>query len=197
MDYEKSDKWGNKYIAGKDNIYATTQSAYSRAFAYASLKKCKVALDIYNNEFLPGYNDENIRQIMFVWQDAGGILEIAKSSFLGRYYDKCQGDMDKSAQHWLNAVKQYDELTYMEPPFWPINNRACLGQLYLNYGQYEKAKIAFKQDLDQILLNGWGLKGMILTLNHLEPNGEEIVKYRKQFNKAWENADFEINTACF
>ena len=195
--YEKNDEWRNKYVAGGDNIYAPTQSAYTRAFAYASLKQCKKSMDIYQNEFLPGYNNQEIRDIMFVWQDAGGILEVAKSSFLARYADKCENDIEKSATLWTTAAKQYDILAYMEPPFWPINNRACLGQLYLDNGQYEKAKIAFKQDLDQIMLNGWALKGMILSLEKLDPNGEEIKLYQKQFDQAWQYADTQIDSACY
>lgn len=196
--YEKSDEWKNKYVAGGDNIYAPIQSAYAKAFSYATIKQCEKAWNVYQNEFLPGYNDEDIRGIMFVWQDAAGILEVSKSSFLARYYDKCENNIKKSEENWINAAKQYDNLVYMEPPFFPINMRACLGQFYFDHQQYKQAKNAFEQDLDQLLLNGWSLKGMILTLEKLpQSNDNTLQKYKQQFKEAWKYADTEINSACY
>ena len=194
--YEKDNEWKEKYVARGDNIYAPIMAHWSRAFAYISSGECNKGWDIYTNQFLPGYESEEIAELMFWLQPAVGILNVARLSFLGRYYDKCENDMEKSVVHWTNAAKAQFNLNYIEPPYWPINIRACLGQVYLDNGEYELAKKAFMDDLEYVKLNGWALKGMIEALNKMGEH-EQARLYAKDFEAAWQYADTPIDRACY
>ena len=113
--YEKNDEWKNKHNVGGDNLCVPTMSAYARAFSYVSMKECEKGWKVYENEFLVGYEDEKIRSVMVSAQKYSDLLEVARHSFLGRYYDVCEDDVDEAAKHWNDAADQYDKLEYMEP----------------------------------------------------------------------------------
>merc|ERR1712228_580600 len=193
--YEKNDEWKNENYVGGDNLCVPTMSAYARAFSYVSLKECDKGWKVYENEFLVGYEDENIRSVMVSEQIFADLLEVARHSFLGRYYDVCVNDTVKAVQHWTDAAEQYDKLEYMELPFWPISNRVCLGQLCFDRGEYQKAINVFTEDLKENPMNGWSMKGILLSLQ--KKNGEIEKGLEHIARHAWKHADVEIDRACY
>ena len=179
---------------GLSTKYGETQWEFEKAFALASLKKCDQAWEQYNNKFLPLANDEELRDEDLFWQKVAGLFDTAKYSFLARYYEYCTNDIPKSIESWEKAVTLVDGLAYMEPPFWSINIRSCLGQVLLNNGQYSDAEIVFERDLEIYQGNGWSYKGLSIALNK---QGKDSSKIDALFADAWKYADFSIDKACY
>merc|ERR1719242_2556402 len=110
--------------------------------------------------------------------------------------EKCETDSKKAVQDavrwWTEAVQYQDQLVYMEPPFWSLSAHNCLGQLYLDRGQFDEAETQFAKDLAYAPKNGWALRGMIDALSgRRNKNAKVLEKYRKRFKKAWKYADTE------
>ena len=72
-----------------------------------------------------------------------------------------------------------------------------MGQLYLDRGEYQKARDAFEEDLREIPMNGWSLKGTILAMEGMKAEDEDIEKYKELFRDAWQFADGPITSACY
>jgi hypothetical protein len=92
------------------------------------------------------------------------------------------------------AISMVDALPYLEPPFWPINLRACLGQTLLDEQRYADAENVFTNDLAIWPENGWSLKGLQLAL---EAQGRDSADVKTRFDKAWLYADVPLTRACF
>ncbi len=104
------------------------------------------------------------------------------------------GNLAKAVTHLQKAVAYEDALIYTEPAAWHIPTRQNLGAVLMQSGNYEAAEKIFKEDLEILRQNGWSLMGLH---NSLKAQGKlkeaEVIK--KEFNKAWEHADIEINTS--
>ena len=104
------------------------------------------------------------------------------------------GNLAKAVTHLEKAVAYEDELIYTEPAAWHIPTRQNLGAVLMQSGNYEAAEKIFKEDLEILRQNGWSLMGLH---NSLKAQGKlkeaEVIK--KEFDKAWEHADIEINTS--
>lgn len=58
------------------------------------------------------------------------------------------------------AVKLYDALPYMEPPYWPYPVRQTLGALLVLQGRHEEAREVFAAALARTPNNAWALYGL-------------------------------------
>lgn len=103
-----------------------------------------------------------------------------------------RGNLEKAIAHLEKAVVFEDALVYTEPAAWHIPTRQNLGSVLLKAKQYETAEKIFKEDLEVLRQNGWSLIGLY---NCLEAQGKfkEANAIKKEFEKAWEHADIEIN----
>lgn len=105
-----------------------------------------------------------------------------------------QGDLSTAVTHLEKAVAYEDALIYTEPAAWHIPTRQNLGAALMNAGNFKAAEKIFKEDLEILRQNGWSLMGLH---NSLKAQGKlkeaEVIK--KEFDKAWEHADIEINTS--
>ena len=184
---------------GEQQGYARTMNAFSRAFALASDGECDRARSVYSDEFMPGFENDTVRSIAIMdIQSAGTLLDIARSSLMARAAEKCEDDSDQAVSWWRDAVRHSDSVVSMEPPFWPLSPRCCLGQLYLEQGEFEMAEQEFEIDLAYSPQSGWALRGMIDALKGRRNKNEKAVqKYEKRFDKAWKRADMQINRACY
>ena len=189
---EKNDRDNPKDVKG----YGTAQFHFAQAFAWVSLGQCTQGKDIYDNKFLPLATDERLRANTLFWESAARLYDVASHTFLARYYDRCKNDFDKSKKEWEITAVLNMELVYMEPPFWPLNPRACQGQILLDRGEYEEAENVFRQDLKEFEKNGWGLKGLELALKG-QGKYKDASEITEEFNQIWEFSQVGLDRACY
>lgn len=104
------------------------------------------------------------------------------------------GNLAKAVTHLQKAVAYEDALIYTEPAAWHIPTRQNLGAVLMQSGNYEAAEKIFKEDLEILRQNGWSLMGLHNSLKAQDKLKEAAV-IKKEFDKAWEHADIEINTS--
>lgn len=105
-----------------------------------------------------------------------------------------KGDIPNAIRHLQNAVVNEDNLVYTEPAAWHIPTRQNLGAVLMKAEKYKDAEKIYKEDLDVLRQNGWSLIGLY---NAYIAQGKikEAKKIKKEFNKAWEDADITINNS--
>jgi len=105
-----------------------------------------------------------------------------------------KGDLPQAIKHLENAVVNEDKLVYTEPAAWHIPTRQNLGAVLMKAKKYEDAEKIYKEDLAVLRQNGWSLMGLY---NSYMAQGKtsEAKKIKKEFNKAWEEADITITNS--
>ena len=78
-----------------------------------------------------------------------------------------------AVKHFAAAVALEDDLTYMEPPDWPIPVRELQGAALLELGRARDAETAFRDDMKKYPENGWSLSGLQAAL---ERQGRKAAK---------------------
>ncbi|WP_297765590.1 tetratricopeptide repeat protein [uncultured Muriicola sp.] len=104
------------------------------------------------------------------------------------------GDLVKAQEHLENAVIIEDELTYTEPAAWYIPARQNLGAILLKAEKPQEAEKVFREDLEILRQNGWSLMGLYKSLVS-QGKMDEAQKIKKEYDKAWEHADIDINNS--
>ncbi len=117
------------------------------------------------------------------------LLEIARAAI-----QAARGQVNMVIDALVKAVNAQDSLPYREPPHWHQPVRHLLGMAYLNQGKSKEAVSIFEQDLLWNQNNGWSLKGLQLS-QEAEKNWDAARESLRNFNKAWANADVQINSA--
>ncbi len=121
------------------------------------------------------------------------IAELAYQVVAGELH-ALKGDLKKAQEHLEKAVAIEDGLTYTEPAAWYIPTRQNLGAILLKAQKPEEAEKIYKEDLELLRQNGWSLMGLY---NSLVAQGkmDEALKIKKEYDKAWEHADIDINNS--
>lgn len=102
-------------------------------------------------------------------------------------------EFPKAFDEYNKAVAIEDNLNYNEPPDWFFSVRHQLGLALIQAGNYEEAEKVYLQDLKTWKENGWALIGLYEALSKQgKTAAAQMVKSR--FDKAWQYADFDINT---
>ena len=98
-----------------------------------------------------------------------------------------------ASKHFATAVSLEDQLTYMEPPDWPIPVRQLQGAALLALGRAADAERAFRGDLVKFPKNGWSLSGLRESRIRQKKEGDaEVVNLQTQLSEAWRRADVKI-----
>ena len=105
-----------------------------------------------------------------------------------------QGNHNSAITHLQKAVTLEDDLIYTEPSTWYIPPRQNLGAILLAAEQYEAAEKIYKEDLEKLRQNGWSLMGLYKSLQ-AQGKTDDATRIKKEFNKAWQHADFEIDNS--
>ena len=105
-----------------------------------------------------------------------------------------KGDLTNAIKHLNKAVQYEDELTYTEPAAWYIPTRQNLGAILLKANKYAEAEAIYKEDLAKLRQNGWSLIGLYNSLE-LQGKTEEAKTIKKEFDKAWADADIKIDSS--
>lgn len=92
------------------------------------------------------------------------------------------------------AAKGEDALRYDEPPGWIQPVRHALGAALLQSGRGAEAEQVFREDLERRPENGYGLFGL---LQSLEIQGKATGDVRERWERAWKHADVHLKSPCF
>jgi len=104
------------------------------------------------------------------------------------------GDLPKAIEHLKNAVALEDKLVYTEPAAWHVPTRQNLGAVLLKANKFDEAEIIYKEDLEVLRQNGWSLMGLYQSLK-AQGKLDEAKVIKAEYEKAWENADIEIDNS--
>ncbi|HYO63898.1 MAG TPA: hypothetical protein VER08_09735 [Pyrinomonadaceae bacterium] len=160
---------------------------WSRAMTFAATGKLREAeaeqkLFAEGSAAIPpemGYGSQNT---------ARSVLLIAEH-FLNARLARARNDHRASVEHLRRAVEAEDVLAYDEPPGWyhPLS-RESLGGALLLAGRHEEAEQVFRDDLARNRRNARSLFGLAESLK-AQGKTREAELVRRQFDKAWKNAD--------
>lgn len=105
-----------------------------------------------------------------------------------------KGNLPSAIKHLKKAVINEDNLVYTEPSAWHIPTRQNLGAILMKAEKYLAAEKIYKEDLSQLRQNGWSLIGLY---NAYVAQGKttEARKIKREFDKAWKDADIEISNS--
>src|SRR5262249_40872596 len=91
---------------------------------------------------------------------------------------------DEAARRFADAVAIEADLTYMEPPDWPIPVRQLQGAALLELGRAAEAEAAFRADMKKFPDNGWSLSGLLACLEQ-QGRAAEATAVRARLTHMW------------
>jgi tetratricopeptide (TPR) repeat protein len=118
------------------------------------------------------------------------IVQIAVNVLTAEIYQS-KKEYEKAVTAFRQAIAIEDNLNYDEPPDWFFSVRHHLGSALLQSGNYVEAEKTYMQDLNTWKENGWALIGLYYALQK-QGKTAEAQRVKGRFNKAWQNADFDI-----
>jgi tetratricopeptide (TPR) repeat protein len=121
----------------------------------------------------------------------GPVFEIARN-FLSARLAAGRGDRKTAVEFLRQAVAAEDALAYDEPPGWyhPLSRESLGGALMLD-GRYAEAEQVFREDLARNRRNGRSLFGLAESLK-AQGKARESELVRREFERAWKNADTQL-----
>jgi hypothetical protein len=121
---------------------------------------------------------------------ASAIVAIAHEVLSGEIETK-KRRADQAARHFAQAAALEDDLTYMEPPDWPIPVRQLQGAALLELGRAKEAEEAFRGDMKKFPDNGWSLSGLHASLEH-QGRAADAAAVKTRLDQQWRLADIRI-----
>jgi tetratricopeptide (TPR) repeat protein len=98
---------------------------------------------------------------------------------------------DQAARHFAQAVTFEDDLTYMEPPDWPIPVRQLQGAALLELGRAKEAEDAFRGDMKKFPDNGWSLSGLQASLEQ-QGRAADAAAVKERLAQQWRMSDIQV-----
>jgi len=175
-----------------DLSYSYGLAQYARGVAFAATGRpaaAAAALDSLvrtRSTINPGYATAG-------WSTPGTVLEIAEHSLRGEI-ELRTGSADSAAGHFRKAADLEDGLLYIEPPDWYYPVRHSLGAALLKAGRPAEAETVYREDLKRFPSNGWSLFGLAQSL---EAQGKSADSARREFQRAWSDADIVLTGSRF
>ncbi len=166
---------------------------YARSIAFIrknNLKEAKEEVDFIAEMT----KDETLDNMVVTSDNSTRTLSKIAYGIAAGEFAASKGEMETAIEHLKNAVSIEDELTYTEPSSWHIPTRQTLGALLLKSQRYKEAELIYKEDLAVLRQNGWSLIGLFHSLK-AQGKSDEASKIKQEFDKAWANADIQINSS--
>lgn len=138
---------------------------------------------------------DTLNQFYFSFNPAAKIAQVPLNLLKGEILIK-QNKVAEGLAALQKAVEAEEELRYNEPPDWKIPARQFLGAALLEAGRFTEAEKVYNEDLKKNPLNGWSLKGLMLTQEKLGKKAEAQAMGKKLAD-AFKNADVKINSSRF
>ena len=98
---------------------------------------------------------------------------------------------DEAARHFTQAAALEDDLTYMEPPDWPIPVRQLQGAALLELGRAKEAEDAFRGDMKKFPDNGWSLSGLQASLER-QGRAADAGVVKTRLEQQWRMSDIQV-----
>ena len=178
------------------NDYAIDRAMWHfvRGLAFAARKDAQAA-GREHAELARLAKSEDARKLDNPQLPVTGILAVADSWLAGKVAG-ARGDAEAMVRHLERAVDLEDALPYMEPSYWPIPVRPTLGAALIESGDARRAEKIFREDLERIPRNGWGLFGLEQSLRAQgRSDGADAVA--RQLEEIWDRADTRLTLAWF
>jgi tetratricopeptide (TPR) repeat protein len=121
------------------------------------------------------------------------VLDVAYELLAGELAAR-QRKVTDAVRHFDQAAALEDNLTYMEPPDWPIPVRQLQGAALLELGRAKEAEAAFRSDMRKFPNNGWSLSGLEASLER-QGRKSEAVEVKARLDQAWRAADTKVVAA--
>jgi tetratricopeptide (TPR) repeat protein len=103
---------------------------------------------------------------------------------------------DEAIKAFREAMKLEDALQGAEPPHWSLPVRHYLGPALLLAGRAPEAEAEYRADLKSNPENGWGLFGLLQSLQ-AQGKDAEAAEVSPRFEKAWAYADVTLAASRF
>jgi tetratricopeptide (TPR) repeat protein len=166
---------------------------YARAIAYAAKEDVPSAMK-EQKAFLEARR--RVPQGAHFGNNSGAdLLDVAESFMMGEILYR-SGKVDEGLSALRKAVAREDRLRYDEPPDWILPARHALGAALLQAGEFVEAEAVFREDLKRLPENGWGLYGLMRSLEG-QKKTQETKAIEERFDGAWRRADIRIKSPCF
>lgn len=165
---------------------------YARGMAYVhtgELGKARKELQAMEDIM----NDPSAIDTLIGFSNAQSLLDIARGVLRGEYLAK-RGKYDDAVSHLDRVVRLEANLLYNEPPDWYYPTRHTLGAILIDAGRPAEAEIVFWEDLKRNRDNGYSLKGLVQAL---AAQGKDTAGVTQRFEKSWEAADVDLQSARF
>jgi tetratricopeptide (TPR) repeat protein len=124
---------------------------------------------------------------------ASAIVAIAHDVLAGEIETR-RHRADQAVRRFAEAVALEDDLTYMEPPDWPIPVRQLQGAALVELGRAKEAEAAFRGDLKKFPDNGWSLSGLRASLEQ-QGRRADAAAVRARFEQTWRRSDIQLAAA--
>jgi tetratricopeptide (TPR) repeat protein len=166
---------------------------YARAIAYAAKEDVPSAMN-EQAAFLEARG--RVPQDAHFGNNSGAdLLDVAESFMRGEILYR-SGKVEEGLSALREAVAREDRLRYDEPPDWILPARHALGAALLQASEFAEAEAIFREDLKRLPDNGWGLYGLMRSLEG-QKKTHEIRAIEDRFDGAWKRADIRIKSPCF
>lgn len=132
-----------------------------------------------------------------VWElnSAHTLLSIGERVLTGEL-EAARGNTNAAIAALAEGVEVETDLTYDEPPAWPLPVRHVLGAVLLDAGRGDEAVPVYVASLEQFADNGYSLRGLELALA-AEGRETEAEAAREHFDLVWRAADVELPGSRF
>jgi tetratricopeptide (TPR) repeat protein len=173
-----------------DRPYIVAIWHYARSMAYIAKNNLSEAeVEIVN---LESFRDNETIDSLLIWgfNSAGFLVDISCEVARGELEAK-KKNYSAAIAHLEKAVEFEYSLTYDEPPTWFYPCRQNLGAILIEAGKYEEAENIYRENLNEIPDNGWGLFGLHLALLK-QGKTEEAAEIQKRFDEAWKFSDIKL-----
>lgn len=132
---------------------------------------------------------------MFILNPAKVVLGVAESMLEGEILYR-EGKVNEAIGALEEAVRQEDQLRYIEPPDLIQPVRHVLGATLMDANRFANAETVYRADLVRHPHNGWSLHALSQSLRS-QGKTEEADQVLSRFREAWKDADTELTSSCF
>ena len=134
------------------------------------------------------------KQAFFGNNTGADVLDVAERVLKGELLFR-SGKRDEGIALLREGALREDKLRYDEPPDWIQPVRHPLGAALLQAGRFAEAEAVFREDLEKLPDNGWGLYGLTRALQ-MQKERAEAAAVLKRFETIWSRADVKIQSPC-
>jgi tetratricopeptide (TPR) repeat protein len=125
---------------------------------------------------------------------ARDIAELADAVLEGEVLYR-EGEIEAAIATLRSAVEREDALAYDEPPDWIQPVRHALGAVLLAEKRPGEAERVYREDLERLPGNGWGLWGLARSLR-LQKKDAAAAEVDAELERVWAGADIELHSSC-